>query len=181
MQTERVKRKLEMMDAQLRQLESELDTVTNKRRLLVYQQRHPIWCNLMDFLPKELIEMCCEYYTFDQCLLCNSLFPKHLGRCMDCFMKNGGEEEISYRFDSEDTRHSRTMHCDSSWLDVTFGLENIQEMWNFLGFHPHTLLTVYFDNGHYKNESFEIAIKNGLSESEERCLIVDLYLKRVFI
>ncbi len=145
--------------ASIERLQSDVQKLKEQRRAVYYHINHPIWCNLMDFFPDELIKICCSYSTHDFCVSCNCLFLTILG-CADCLTSN---EYMSCILSNVNSFFTKKV---AQWSDIIFRSENAQEVWNYLknciSYGAH--LNLDLEAGTYVNESFKIGVEYDVNE-----------------
>lgn len=123
---ERVKKQVSKKCTRRDKLEDDIANLKQECRQVAYYVNHPIWANLMDILPRELIKICCDYYSHDICDF-NHLFPKYTG-CIECFPPTPELIRDFHHENFEILDH----HNATTWSDVQFESENVQEVWRYL-------------------------------------------------
>lgn len=132
---EDLKHKFQDLDDQCSKVRNQLTQLEKQRDATSYCMKHPIWQNLVNILPKEMVEVCCEYYTFDFCVSCGRIFPKTTG-CVDCLLTDkqplllkahSAQPVLKFRIDHETLKKS-----GSRWCDIIFRSQNTREIWQYL-------------------------------------------------
>lgn len=77
----------QLLSDQFKQLQKELFDMSIKKNLLVSRLNHPLFCNLQNILPEDIITFCIEYSNILICARCFHSHPCQLVRTNELYSK----------------------------------------------------------------------------------------------